>query len=245
LLCFSFFGLVHQNIKQEAAMTRVAVVLAGCGYLDGAEIREAVLSLLYLDQNGAKVQCFAPDIAQHHVIDHTAKAEAREPRNVLTESARIARSDIRPLSELNVDGFDALVLPGGYGVAKNLSDLAFKGDRATVYPDYARVIRAFFDAKKPIGAICIAPAVVAVALKNEGVTLTIGEDAGTAAVIVASGNVHKNSPTEEAVEDVAHRIVSCSAYMREDAIARVAEGIEKTIKAVLAMAKQHPQRKAS
>lgn len=226
-------------------MTRVAVILGGCGYLDGAEIREAVLSLLYLDQYGAKVQCFAPDIAQHHVMDHAAKAEAEESRNVLKESARIARGEVRPLSELNVDGFDALVLPGGYGVAKNLSDLAFRGDKATVHPDYAHAIRAFFDAKKPIGAICIAPAVVALALKHEGVTLTIGDDAATAAVIAASGNTHENSPTEETVVDEAHRIASCSAYMREDAIARVAEGIEKTIKAVLAMAKQQTQRKAS
>jgi enhancing lycopene biosynthesis protein 2 len=226
-------------------MTRVAVILAGCGYLDGAEIRESVLSLLYLDQHGAKAECFAPDIAQHHVIDHAAKAEAPESRNILKEAARIARSEIRPLSQLNVDGFDALVLPGGYGVAKNLSDLAFKGDKATVDPDYAHAIRAFFDAKKPIGAICIAPAVVALALKNEGITLTIGEDAGTAAVIAATGNIHKNAPTEETVADEAHRVASCSAYMREDGIARVAEGIEKTVKAVLAMAKQQAQRKAS
>jgi len=226
-------------------MARVAVVLAGCGYLDGAEIRESVLSLLYLDQLGAKVHCFAPDIEQHHVVDHLAKSEAPESRNVLKEAARIARSDIQPLSALNPKEFDALVLPGGYGVAKNLSDLAFKGKDATVLPAYASVIEAFHNAGKPIGAICIAPAVVALALKHKGVTLTIGEDAGTAAVIEASGNKHQNSPTDQVVVDSKHRIASCSAYMRDDAIARVAEGIQKCIAAVMAMVGQQQERKAS
>lgn len=226
-------------------MARVAVVLAGCGYLDGAEIREAVLALLYLDQLGAKVQCFAPDIVQHHVIDHAGKAETKESRNVLVESARIARSDIKPLSALNPREFDALVLPGGYGVAKNLSTLAFEGKDADVNAEYASVIQAFFAAEKPIGAICIAPAVVALVLKGKGITLTIGDDAGTASVIEDSGNIHIASPTDQAVIDAKHKIVSCSAYMREDAIAGVAEGIQKCIASVMAMVSQSQERKAS
>lgn len=226
-------------------MTRVAVVLAGCGYLDGAEIRESVLSLLYLDQLGASVQCFAPDIAQYHVIDHLEKTETPEPRNVLAEAARIARSDVRALSGLDVRDFDALVLPGGYGVAKNLSSLAFKGADAEVLPEYARVIQAFYEAKKPIGAICIAPAVLSLALKHKGISLTIGNDAATAAVIVASGNIHVDADTDKAVIDTNHNIASCSAYMREDAIAAVADGIEKCLRAVVSMCAGDEKRKAS
>lgn len=226
-------------------MARVAVVLAGCGYLDGAEIRESVLSLLFLDQLDAEVQCFAPDISQHHVIDHASKTESKETRNVLVESARIARSDIRPLGQLNAADFDALVLPGGYGVAKHLSSLAFKGADADVLLDYANIIRAFFEAKKPIGAICIAPAVVALALKDKGISLTIGEDEGTASVITGSGNVHVVAATNMVVVDANHRVASCSAYMRDDRISEVADGIEKCVRAVMSMCADVKQRKAS
>lgn len=226
-------------------MARVAVVLAGCGYLDGAEIRESVLALLYLDQLGAEAVCFAPDIDQYHVVDHLSKSEAPEKRNVLREAARIARSDIRALSELNMHDFDALVLPGGFGVAKNLSSLAFKGADAELLPDYARVIAGFYQAKKPIGAICIAPAVLSLALKNQGVSLTIGEDKETASIIVASGNVHIEAATDEVVIDDNHRIASCSAYMRDDRISLVAEGIEKCMRAVVAMCGKQQQRKVS
>lgn len=226
-------------------MARVAVVLAGCGYLDGAEIRESVLALLYLDQLGAEVVCFAPDIDQYHVIDHVLRSEVPEKRNVLKEAARIARSDIRALSGLDAGDFDALVLPGGFGVAKNLSTLAFKGADAALLPDYARVIADFYQAKKPIGAICIAPAVLALALKHQGVSLTIGDDKETASIILASGNMHIEAATDEVVIDDGHRIASCSAYMRDDKISRVAEGIEKCVRAVVAMCGQQQQRKVS
>ena len=169
-------------------MKNIAVILAGCGHLDGAEIRESVLSLLYLDQQGAKVQCFAPDQAQFDVVDHRTGKPVGESRNVLTESARIARGEIEPLSALDVAAFDALVLPGGFGVAKNLSDLATKGAGATVQADYQRIIREFHAQGKPIGAMCIAPAVLAAALSGVAApTLTIGEDAGTAGVIAQFG----------------------------------------------------------
>jgi enhancing lycopene biosynthesis protein 2 len=226
-------------------MARVAVILAGCGYLDGAEIRESVLSLLYLDQLSCDVECFAPDIIQYHVVDHLTKTEANESRNVLHEAARIARSSVRPLSELNEKDFDALVLPGGFGVAKNLSSLAFKGNDAELLQEYACAIQAFYGAKKPIGAICIAPAVVALALKNQGISLTIGEDVGTAEIITASGNIHVNAATDMAVVDTQHAVVSCSAYMRDDKLSRVAEGIEKCVRAVIALCSKGAQRKAS
>ncbi len=226
-------------------MARVAVILAGCGYLDGAEIRESVLLLLYLDQLNCDVECFAADVSQHHVIDHLTKTETKESRNVLHESARIARSALRPLSELNEKEFDALVLPGGFGVAKNMSSLAFKGSEAEVLPEYAKAIQAFYAVKKPIGAICIAPAVVALALKNQGISLTIGDDAATASVITATGNVHVEAVTNMAVVDTHHAVASCSAYMRDDRLTHVAEGIEKCVRAVVSMCESSGKRKAS
>lgn len=215
-------------------MPKVALVLSGCGHLDGAEIRETVLSLLYLDQAGASVEIYAPDKAQHHVVNHLNGQEApSEARNVLTESARIARGTIQPLSALNVDAHDALILPGGYGAAKNLSDFAFKGADCTLDPDMARVIQAFYAQQKPIGAICIAPILLAVALRGKGLVLTIGEDSQVAAAIEALGHQHQPCATDIAALDSANRIATCSAYMREDSLAKVACGIEQVVGSVL------------
>lgn len=216
---------------------RAAVILSGCGYLDGAEIRESVLSLLYLDQAGVTASIFAPDKSQHHVVDHVAKQQVPGGRNMMVEAARIARSDITPLAKLNAAEFDLLVIPGGYGVAKNLSDFAFEGVKATVEAEFSAAIEAFYAAKKPIVAICIAPAVLAAVLKNKGITLTIGEDAGTAAAIEAFGNTHKPCASDEVCIDEAHRIATCSAYMREDALTPIAKGIERAVAAGVAMAK--------
>lgn len=217
---------------------RAAVILSGCGYLDGAEIRESVLSLLYLDQAGVEVAIFAPDKSQHHVVDHTLKQAVAGGRNMMIEAARIARSAIAPLITLDASAFDLLVIPGGFGVAKNLSDLAFEGASATVDADFKAVIAAFFEAQKPIVAMCIAPAVLAAALKNAGITVTIGDDVGTASAITAFGNYHKNCASDEICVDTANRIVSCSAYMREDAISPIAKGIEAAVKAGVALAKE-------
>lgn len=218
-------------------MTKVAVILSGCGYLDGAEIRESVLALLYLDERGADVTLFAPDTNQRHVINHLTQQETGETRNVLVESARIARSQIHDLKKLNANDFDALIIPGGFGVAKNLSDLASKGQDATVLPDFANAIKAFHTQQKPIGAICIAPAVLSLALKNSGAKLTIGDDESTAAIIGAAGCSHVNAESAEAVWDDKNRIASCSAYMREDRIAEIAKGIKAVIDHVIDLAK--------
>ncbi len=214
-------------------MVKVAVVLAGCGYLDGAEIREAVLSLLYLDKAGADVSVFAPDQNQHHVVNHVTGEETQETRNVLVESARIARGKIAPLSDAKADAFDALVLPGGFGVAKNLSDLAFKGGDCQVNEAYARLINAFLEQKKPIGAMCITPAVLVAAIKGKGAKVTIGDDADTASVIEGLGGVHVDCASDNMVHDEAHNITTCAAYMREDPIADIAEGIEKVVNRVI------------
>lgn len=213
---------------------KVAVILSGCGYLDGAEIRESVLTLLYLDQMGAQVQIFAPDDAQHHVVNHlSGEEQSAEPRNMLQEAARIARGQIKPLSTLQADAFEALIMPGGYGAAKNLSDFAFKGGQGAAIPDVKRVIAGFFAQQKPIGAICIAPAVLALALSGKQLTLTIGEDADAAGAIESLGHKHQNCATDAAVLDEANRIATCSAYMREDSLAKVASGIEQVVRAVL------------
>lgn len=213
-------------------MANVAVILSGCGYLDGAEIRESVLALLALDRNGANVSIFAPDSDQTDVVNHLTGQPSEETRNVLVESARIARGKIAPLTELDTNNFDALVLPGGYGVAKNLSNLAFEGSNATVDPTFTNIIKSFLDQKKPIGAICISPAVLVAATKDTiKPTVTIGDD--NDGLITIMGATHETCDTSGCVIDDAHKIASCSAYMREDSIANVADGIDKVINKVL------------
>lgn len=225
-------------------MPNVAVILSGCGHLDGAEIRESVLTLLYLDEAKASVQCFAPDTSQHDVINHVTGAPMAETRNVLVESARIARGNIKPLSELKVKDFDALILPGGFGAAKNLSDFATKGPGCQVRGDVKDAITAFHQQGKPIGAICIAPAVLAAVLKDTKPLLTIGEDAGVANILTQWGAKHENAPSESCVIDTQNRLATCSAYMRNDSLSVIAKGIEKTVKAVLDMAAEKAVKQA-
>lgn len=212
-------------------MVRAAVVLSGCGYLDGAEVRESVLALLELDRAGVEVQCFAPDCDQRDVLNHVTGEPVQETRNVLVEAARIARGEIKPLGEAQAEDFDLLVLPGGYGAAKTLSDFALHGAEARALPELAGLIRAFWEQKKPIAAICIAPAVlVAVAGQFTRPVVTIGEDETAAAAIEAMGGVHRNCPSDECVVDRDNKIVSCSAYMREDRLSAIADGIAACIR---------------
>lgn len=218
---------------------KAAVILSGCGYLDGAEIRESVLSLLYLDAQGVQASCFAPDKAQHHVVNHMGGASETGGRNCMHEAARIARGAILPLDALRSEDFDMLVIPGGYGVAKNLSSLALDGADAKLDASFQAIVQNFYKQKKPILAICIAPAVLALALPNNGIALTIGSDEATVAIIVQSGNFHQRCASDEACVDEAHRIVSCSAYMREDALSTIACGIERGVKALLVMAESN------
>lgn len=222
-----------------AKVPKVAVMLAGCGHLDGAEIREAVLALLALDQHGANFQCVAPDDWQHHVVDHRVGQPAEgERRNILAESSRIARvGQCLDLAKANPADYDALVLPGGYGVAKNHCSFAFKGTDATVRPDVAAFVKAFFDAGKPVGAICIAPALVALTLagSDRHAVLTIGNDAGCAAALNALGARHQDRPSaREIVIDEALKLVTTPAYMFDDArLADVWIGIERCVAEVL------------
>jgi enhancing lycopene biosynthesis protein 2 len=198
-------------------MKKVGVILSGCGNMDGAEIREAVLALLALDQLGAHVTIMAPDVRQHDVIDHFTRQEMNERRGVLHESARIARGKIEEISKVDPSKLDALIIPGGLGVAKNLSDFAFKGAEAHVQKDVAHFISKAFEMKKPIGAICIAPAVLCLILGKMGITVTAGHDEAVAAIIEGLGAHHKSCLPSEICVDQAHRIVSTPAYMHAEA----------------------------
>ncbi|MDH4556483.1 isoprenoid biosynthesis glyoxalase ElbB [Pseudomonas sp. BN417] len=211
---------------------KVAVILSGCGVYDGAEIHESVIALLRLDQRGAKVQCFAPNIAQHHVIDHTTGEEMPESRNVLVESARIARGEIKDVRELDAADFDALIVPGGFGAAKNLSDFAISGAACTVQAEVLAAARGFAEAGKPVGLICIAPALAA-KIYGEGVTCTIGDDAGTAAALAEMGAQHVDCVVSEIVEDEKRKLVTTPAYMLAQSISQAASGIYKLVDRVL------------
>lgn len=216
-------------------MKKIAIILAGCGHLDGAEIRESVITLLALDRAGASVSIFAPNIEQYHVINHlTGQPQANEKRNVLIEASRIARGNIQDLKQLKVSNFDALILPGGYGVAKNLCDIAFGLEAPIIHPDVEQVILEFYNFKKPIGVICIAPALLVAVLKKYGVVVnvTVGDDSN---IVESLGGKHHSCGTSAIFVDEEHKIVSCSAYMRDDILANIAEGIEKLVNKVLSI----------
>lgn len=212
----------------------VGVVLSGCGYLDGAEIQESVCTLLALDRAGAKVRCFAPDL-DFDVIDHLTGAPTGERRNVLHEAARITRGRIRDLREADAAELDALVLPGGFGAAKNLSTFASEGAQCSMNEDLAALLRTVHAAGKPIGAICIAPVLVAKALGRDGPELTIGNDPETAAALADLGSRHQDCPVEDFVVDREQRIVTTPAYMLGPSVAAVQQGIENCVREVLAM----------
>ena len=215
---------------------RVGVVLSGCGVYDGAEIHESVLTLLALDRAGAEAVCLAPDVAQWHVVNHlTGQPAAGESRNVLVEAARIARGKVRSLSGFDAAVLDALVLPGGFGAAKNLCDFAFRGADCEVHPDVARVVRAVHASGKPVGAVCIAPVILARLLGGEKPKLTIGTDPGTAAAIGKMGGEHVSCGGGGAVVDAERRLVTTPAYMLDSPISEVSAGIEKLVGELLSM----------
>lgn len=215
------------------AKLNVAVVLSGCGVFDGSEIHESVLTLLALNRQGADYQCYAPDMDQHHVINHLNGEEMDETRNVLTEAARIARGDIKDLGELNAAAADAVIFPGGFGAAKNLCSFAFDGPDCSVNEEVARVVGDFHAAGKPIGALCIAPALIAKLLS--GVEVTIGQDPDTAKAIEKMGAVHTQTSQCEVVVDAANKLVTEPCYMLDSTIGQIAEGADKAVKELLAL----------
>jgi enhancing lycopene biosynthesis protein 2 len=224
-----------QGKRREGVMLRIGVLLSGCGVFDGSEIHEAVITLLELDRAGAEIVCMAPNMDQYHVINHLTQEEMPEKRNVLVESARIARGQIKDVRDVSASDLDGLIIPGGFGAAKNLCDFAFKGANATVHPDVERLLKEMVEARKPIGAVCIAPALIAKALSARKPEVTIGTDENTAKTIEAMGAVHFSCPVNDIHVDDKNKIVTTPAYMLGPSIKHVAEGIRKLVQKVVEM----------
>ncbi|MFA6128048.1 MAG: isoprenoid biosynthesis glyoxalase ElbB [Bacteroidales bacterium] len=213
---------------------KFAVILAGCGNRDGAEIHEAVMTLYAVAKAGSTYTVFAPDVKQYHVINHFTGQPTDETRNVLVESARIARGKIRPLSEFNPLEFDILMFAGGFGVAKNLCTYAFEGADATVNPEVERAVTSMNKAGKPIGALCISPVILAKILK--GVHITMGQDAAAIKNVEAMGAVHTPTTGGEIVVDRKNKVVTSPCYMLDASIVDIAEGAMNTVEALIALA---------
>jgi enhancing lycopene biosynthesis protein 2 len=216
-------------------MKKFAVLLSGCGVFDGAEIHEATLSLLAIVKQGGSYEIFAPDIKQHHVINHITGEEMDESRNVLVESARIARGQIRDLKQFNPASFDGLLLPGGFGAAKNLSSWAFEGADASVLPEVEEAITGMLTLKKPIGALCISPVILARVLGK--IDLTIGNDEGTIDALESLGANHVYTTHGEVVVDPDHLLVSTPCYMLDATIDQIADGANNLVDAMIKLMK--------
>ena len=219
-------------------MAKIGICLSGCGVNDGAEIHESVITALALDRAGANIIYTAPNVMQTKVVDHYSGNDMNENRNVLVESARIARGDITDLAELTADNMDGLIFPGGFGAALNLCDFALKGADSEIQPDVNRIIQEMMAAKKPLGFICIAPALFARAAKNadKTVKITIGNDQATADQIEKLGSQHEKCDVDNFVLDQENKIVSTPAYMLAGNISEAAAGIEKLVHKILALA---------
>ncbi|MFY2506955.1 isoprenoid biosynthesis glyoxalase ElbB [Vibrio pectenicida] len=216
-------------------MTKVAVILSGSGVYDGAEIHESVLALHSLEKQGASWHCFAPNIEQLHVINHVTGEEMSETRNVLTEAARIARGNIEDVANLKAEDFDALLVPGGFGAAKNLTDFAVNGAECSINTHVKSACRDFAQAKKPAGYLCIAPTIIPLIYDN-GVKATIGNDEGTAAAFNALGGEHIDCPVSDIVFDEEHNVLSTPAYMLASNISQAASGIDKLVEKLVRLA---------
>lgn len=216
-------------------MSRIAVILSGCGVYDGSEIHEATAVLLALDRAGADVTIAAPSGPQMHVIDHQAGSPVEgESRDIRVESARIARGPVADVAELAADDFDAVILPGGFGAAKNLCTFAVAGAECDVEPGVAAFVGEMHAKGKWIGAVCIAPALVARILgPHAPVEVTIGNDAGTAAAVNATGARHVEAAVDGVVVDMEHRVASTPAYMLAGRISEVFDGVDSLVNQVL------------
>ena len=218
-------------------MKKVGLLLSGCGVNDGAEIHESVIAMLALDRAGVEMELMAPNIDQMHVINHYTGQEMDEYRNVLVEASRIARGNIKDMAEISGNDIDALIIPGGFGVAKNLCDYAMAGSECSINPDVYRLISELQLLNKPIGAICIAPAMMAKIFGEQGASanMTIGFDEATSKDIESMGSVHVECKVSDMVVDEDNNLVSTPAYMEAQSIKEAADGIEKLVKQVLSM----------
>jgi len=217
-------------------MKKVAVILSGCGVYDGSEIYESVLTLLSIEENGATYQCMAPNIEQMHVVNHlSGEPSEGESRNVLVESARLARGEVIDLATASAADYDALIIPGGFGAAKNLSNFAVEGPNSQVNPDVVAFTQAIHKAGKPVGLMCIAPAMTPL-LFGQNINFTIGSDAETAGAIEAMGGTHNNCGVDEIITDQELKVITTPAYMLAGSISEAASGIRKLVEQVIRMA---------
>jgi enhancing lycopene biosynthesis protein 2 len=217
---------------------RVGLILSGCGFKDGSEIHETVLAMLALEEAGAKVEAFAPDILQQSAINHLNGAKESTERHVLVESARIARGAIRPLSSARAVDLDAVVIPGGFGAATNLCDFAARGADMVVNPQLAELLLDMHAAHKPIGAICIAPVILAKVFGRLGCRITIGFDKDTALTLQKLGAQHVEASAEEIVVDSNLRLVTTPAYMLGHSVKEIHQGIRKLATEVVRLAQR-------
>ena len=212
---------------------KFAVVLSGNGVFDGSEIHEAVMTLYAIDRNDAEYKIFAPDMNQHHVLNHLTGEEMNEKRNVLIESARIARGNAQALSEYMASDFDALIFPGGFGAAKNLSSFALDGADCLIHPEVAHAVRSTHESGKPIGALCIAPVILARLLPEA--ILTIGQDPETTDALIKMGAKAVKTNAREIAVDSKNKLVTNPCYMLDSTMVDIAEGANKVVKAMLKM----------
>lgn len=219
-------------------MAKVGVILSGCGIFDGSEIHESVLTLLALDKAGALVHIFAPSAPQKHVVDHVRnKVVSGEERNILEESARIARGKIQDITHVDISALDAIIFPGGSGIVKNLSNFSEQGPQCTILPKVERLIIDALEQKKVLGFMCLAPLLAAKAGVRTGrkPLVTLGKDPDMAQAVAAMGAEHKNCSATEVVVDSQNKIVTTPAYMLAKSISEADTGISKLVRTVLSM----------
>jgi len=241
-LCLIFTAI---NQMMQVMSKRIGVLLSGCGVYDGSEIHESVFTLLAIDQLGGTAVCMAPDTDQHHVIDHITGEEMTEKRNVLTEAARIARGDIRNLAAVTATDLDALIIPGGFGAAKNLTTWAFSGPDGTIHAEVRRIIQEVHAAGKPLVGLCMGPTVIAKALEGSSAEphLSVGTTAEASPYDIAaiSGGMEKTGAVAEmrSVREVAvdaeNRIVTAPCYMMEASISEVQANIQQAVQTMFGM----------
>ncbi|MEQ1963020.1 isoprenoid biosynthesis glyoxalase ElbB [Xenorhabdus khoisanae] len=215
-------------------MKSIAVILSGCGVYDGSEIHESVLTMLSLSRLGAEVSFFSPDEVQHHVINHLNGEEKKESRHVMEESARITRGNMQPLSQVDINELDALIIPGGFGAAKNLCNFAFKGSDCEINKKLLSIIQGMHQQGKPMGFMCISPVMVPKIL-GKPIKVTIGNDPETAAQIEKMGGIHVECPVDGIVVDFENKIVTTPAYMLAESLSQAEKGIDKLVRKILEM----------
>lgn len=217
--------MAHKNV--------FAVVLSGCGVYDGAEIQESILVMYAIAKMGADYEVFAPDVPMHDVVNHVTKEKENGSRNVLTESARIARGKVRPLTEYKASAYSGIVFPGGFGVIKNLCTYAFDGVDCKVLPEVEKAIKETAKLGKPIGALCISPVLIAKVLGN--VTITVGDNEATVADLVKLGGKHMLTTQTQVVVDPVNKIVTSPCYMLDSTIDQIGDGAMNVVREMVKM----------